>query len=189
MPLGLGDVLGEGGPGIGEDPAQPVKEPFHLLVAAEEDAAQHAARDACGMRLGIGQRQGGAPGAAEEQPFLNAEEAPQRLDVLDQMRRGVGAQLAQGARAAGAALVEDDQPPMGGIEKAAMHGPGAGTGAAMQEEHGLPARIAHLLPIHHMPLAQGQQARLEGGYVGKEITARHGELRSGHETPSGYIGM
>ena len=125
------------------------------------------------MRLRIGQRQGAAPGAAEQQPALDAEEAPQRLDVGDQVRGGVVAQLAQRAGAAGAALVEDHHAPMAGVEEAAMHRAGPGARAAVQKQRRLAARVAHLLPVHDMAARERQQAGLEGRDIGEEVAAGH----------------
>jgi len=80
-PLLRRQVLDEGCPGIGEDAAKAGQEPLHLRPAAEEDAAQHAARHPLRMRLGIGEREGRAPGPAKQQPALDAERSPQRLDI------------------------------------------------------------------------------------------------------------
>ena len=68
---------------------RPVKEPLHLRPAAEEHAAQHAAQHPLGVLLRIGKREGGPPGAAEQQPSLDAEETAQHLDVGDEVRGGV----------------------------------------------------------------------------------------------------
>jgi hypothetical protein len=71
------------------------------------------------------------------------------------------------------ALVENDEAPVGGVKKPAMHGAGAGAGTAMQEQHRPAARVADLLPIHHMPIGQRQIAGFEGPDLGKKVAAWH----------------
>src|SRR3546814_15017923 len=85
------------------------------------------------MRLRIGKRQGRAPGAAEHVPAHDAQVVAQALHVGDQQRRGVVGELAERCRAAGAALVEDDDAIMARVEEAAVVGAGPGTRAAVQE--------------------------------------------------------
>ena len=87
-------VAGEGGVGVREDGAQAVQEPVHLGAAAEEDAAQHQGGDVGGVGLGVGQRERGAPGAAEEQPAVDIQVGAQALDIVDQVLGGVGVQPA-----------------------------------------------------------------------------------------------
>ncbi len=77
----LGQEAGEIGVGVGEDHAQAVQEPFDLGLAAEEHAAEHAAGDTVWVGLRIGQRQGRTPGAAEQNPAVDAEMPAQRVDV------------------------------------------------------------------------------------------------------------
>src|SRR3546814_16082947 len=89
-------------------------------LAAEEDAAQHQGAHPLGMRLRIGKRQGRAPGAAEHVPAHDAQVVAQALHVGDQQRRGVVGELAERCRAAGAALVEDDDAIMARVEEAAV---------------------------------------------------------------------
>ena len=64
-------------------------EPVDLLLAQEEDAAQHQLGDALGVRLRVGERERAAPRAAEDLPALDAEVRAERLDVGDQMPGGV----------------------------------------------------------------------------------------------------
>src|SRR3546814_18020174 len=94
--------------------------------AAEEDAAQHQGADPLGMRLGIGERQGRAPGTAEHLPAHDAEVVAQALHVGGQMRRGVFRNLPQGRRAPGTALVEHDDAVVAGAEEAVGLRPGPG---------------------------------------------------------------
>jgi hypothetical protein len=60
------------------------------------------------------------------------------------------------------------------VKEAPMHRTCAGTRPAMQEEHGLPARIAHLFPIHHVPSGKRQEASFIWGDIGEKVSARHG---------------
>ena len=86
----------------------------------------------------VGQRERRAPGAAEDQPFVDAEGLAQALGVGDQMRRGVRLELAQRRRAPGPALVVDDDPVVGGVEEAAMRRGGAGPGPPWKNSTGRP---------------------------------------------------
>jgi len=125
------------------------------------------------VRLRIGERQSGTPGAAEQQPSPDAKMPTQCLDVVDQVRGGVGLQAAQWARSSGPALVENDGAPESGIEEPPVHRTRPGARAAMQEQHRHPARIAHLLPVHHMATRQRQIATLEGSDLREQVAARH----------------
>ena len=60
------------------------------------------------------------------------------------------------------------------VEEAAMHRPGPGAGAAMQEQHRLAARVADLLPIHDVAAGQRQVAGLERSDLGEQVAAGHG---------------
>ena len=100
--------------------------------------------------------------------------AAQRLDVGDQVLRGVVLQAAERARPPGAALVEDDDAPEVRVEEAAMHRAGAGARAAVQEQHRPAARIAHLLPVHDVAGGERQVAGLERSDLGEQVAARHG---------------
>src|SRR5689334_17663573 len=66
------------------------------------------------------------------------------------MGRRVVDDLAERRRPAGAALVEDYDPPMLGIEEPAVNRGRSGSGTAVQEQRRRPSRVSGLLPIHHM---------------------------------------
>ena len=66
--------------------------PVEFGLGQRVDAAHDEFADALGMRLGIGERQRRAPGAAEHQPFVEAAHLAQPLDVGDEMPGGVGVQ-------------------------------------------------------------------------------------------------
>ena len=172
--LGLRQEAGELRMRVGEHRAQPVEEPVDLAGPAEEHAAQHAAGHPVRIGLGVGQRQRRAPGAAEQQPAVDAEMPAQPLDVLDQVVGGVVGQAAERARPPGAALVEDHHAPEVGVEEAPVHRARAGARAAMQEQHRPAARIADLLPVHDMAGRERQVAGLERADLGKQVAAWHG---------------
>ncbi len=94
-------------------------------------------------------------------PALDAHQLAQPLDIADQMAGGVVDGLAQRQRAAGAALIEDDDAIMGRIEEAAMGRPGPGTRPAMKEDHRHALGIAALLPIHLVPAVEIEHAAVE----------------------------
>ena len=72
--LGERHALDAALPFEGEQHAHALVDPVHLLARAEEDAAQHEREDAVRMRLGVGERQRRAPGAAREDPALDHPE-------------------------------------------------------------------------------------------------------------------
>src|SRR3546814_1902415 len=63
-------------------------------------------------------------------------------------------ELAERCRAAGAALVEDDDAIMARVEEAAVVGAGPGTRAAVQEHDRAPFRIAGNFPVHGVAAVQ-----------------------------------
>src|SRR5262245_40021602 len=110
------------------------------------------------MVFGIGDRKRRAPGAAEHHPAIEAEVAAQLLEVGDQMQRRIICDLAEGLRTTGAALVEDDDVIVVGIEEATMHRAGAGPRPAMEEYHRRALRIAALLVVNLVRSANRQIA-------------------------------
>src|ERR1700740_2915310 len=86
--FGRGQKLREGAPSLGKDPAHAVEKPVDLLLAAEKNPPQDEPRTAPGVVSRIIEGQCRPPGAAEDEPFLDAEQGAQALDVGDEMRRG-----------------------------------------------------------------------------------------------------
>ena len=70
----------------------------------------------------------------------------------------LSARVAVRRRTPAAALVEDDDAVIPRIEEAAMRRGGAGARTAVQEQHRRAARIAGLLPVHHVRTAKWQTA-------------------------------
>jgi hypothetical protein len=101
----------------------------------------------------------------------------QGFHVGDEMRRRVVAQLAERQRAAGAALIENDDAVMVGVEIAPMVGRGAGARPAMQEHHRHAVGVAADLPIHLMQAIEIKQAR---GVRRDRRIKRGGAVRTGH---------
>src|SRR5204863_10018340 len=100
------------------------------------------------MYFAISERQCRTPGAAENEPLLDAEMLAQLLHVSDQMRCGVVAYFAERRRSPGAALIEDHDAVVRRIEEPTVIGGTAGTGSAMEKDDGYTMRIARLFPIH-----------------------------------------
>src|SRR5260221_2656845 len=105
-----------------------MEEPLDLRSSAQEDAAQDEGGHALGMPEAVGQRQGAAPRAAEQQPLSDAEMVPELLHVGHQVAGGVILQFAQRHRAATAALVEHNDAVELRIEEAPMDRRRAGAG-------------------------------------------------------------
>ncbi len=99
--------------------------------------------------------------------------APQRLNVVDEMPERVVLQRAQGQRPSGAALIENDDAVMSGIEEAAMGRGRARAGPAMQKQDRHAMRIARLLPIHRVTGVKRQHPGREGFDRWEKILAVH----------------
>jgi hypothetical protein len=94
---------------------------------------------ALGMGLGVGQRQGRAPGTAEQHPFVDAQVFADALEVGDQVPGGVVFQAGVGRRAAAAALVEGDDAVQVRVEIAAALGVATGAGPPWMNTTGKPS--------------------------------------------------
>jgi hypothetical protein len=141
-------MAGKSAPGLRREFAQAIEEPVDLRLAAQEDAAQRETAHPARMMLGIGQCEGGAPGAAEHEPAIDAEMRAQLLHVLDQMRRRIVLDLAQWLGPAAAALVENHDAVEGRVEKPAVGGIGAGARTSVEKHDRHTLGVAALLIIH-----------------------------------------
>jgi len=136
--LGLGDRSDELGPGLGEEPClADAVEPVELGPGHGEQAAQHQRRHPVRVALGVEQRQGRPPGAAEELPAADPEIAADPLDVLDQVPGGVVLDRPVRPRTAGAALVEEYDEVPRRIEEAAHERADPGPGPPCSTSTGL----------------------------------------------------
>ena len=90
------------------------------------------------MGLGVGQGEGRAPGAAEDEPGPHAQVLAQALHVGHERPRRIGRQVRLGLPGAGqgaaaAALVEQDDAVALGVEEPPVVGGAAAAGAAVEE--------------------------------------------------------
>jgi hypothetical protein len=122
------------------------------------------------LRIGKGKRR--SPRAAEHQPSLNGEQFAQLLDVCDQIPGRVVLNRPERLGPSSAALIEQHNPIVFGIEELAIAGFGATAWTAMQEEHRRAMRIAALLPVdpvmsptHHHTARIGFQRREEASHM------------------------
>ena len=118
-----------------EKPAHVVKKPVHLAGRAQKNAAQDKANTAIRMGLTIGESQGAAPTAAENQPAFDLQGNTQSLHVADQIGGGVGVQFPQWGRVAAATLIEQDDAIVFGVEKLPMDRRRARTRTAVNEQY------------------------------------------------------
>jgi hypothetical protein len=175
-------------PQIGEQPRSPfLVVPQHLGAPQREDAAQDERRHPGRMRLRIGQRQRAAPGAAEHQPALHAQQGAQPLDVGHQIPGRVVVQRSTGARAAAAALVKQQHAITLGVKQAAVLGRAARAGAAMQKHRRLALGVAAQLPVHRMAVAGFQNAGAKG--LDGRVKDGLGKFRCGGAGGSGHEGQ
>ena len=109
-----------------------------LPAAGGEDAAQDHAGDIFRVGLGIGQGQGAAPRAAEQQHLAQTEVTPELFDIGDQVRRVVAAQLAVGPAQAAATLVMEHDMEFPGIEIAEIRAEQPAPGPPCRTMTGMP---------------------------------------------------
>ena len=81
------------------------------------------------------------------------------FDISHEMGRRVVGNLAERPRSPGAALIENYDPPILGIEKPPMRRRRAGAGTAVQKQRRDASRITRLLPIHCVAGIEPQSAR------------------------------
>jgi len=83
----------------------------------------------------------------------------QLLEVLDQVRRGVGLEQPGRTALAAAALVVEHGAVVRGVEEAALGGHAAATGPAVQVDHRLAVGPAGFLEIEFVAVADGKPLR------------------------------
>ncbi|MOA01380.1 hypothetical protein D3C78_1207880 [compost metagenome] len=125
------------------------------------------------MGLCVGQRQGRAPGAAEQHPLVDAQVLADALHVRHQIPGGVAVETGVRGRAAAAALVEGDDAIDGRIEPAAAGRIAAGARPAVDEQHRQAVRRAALVDVQlvrmvHRQLVAGVgfDLRIQGVHAG-----------------------
>ena len=152
-------------------------EPLQLPAPQHEDAAQNQLADLARVGLGIGQRQGRTPAAAENLPALHAQVPAQLFDVGHQVPGGVVHQVGVRGRPAGAALVEQDDPVGLGIVETPHLGPAARARPAVQQHHRLALGVAALFVIQPVAAVRLQEAAVVGFKVG--VQAAHAVFATG----------
>ena len=113
------------------------------------------------MRLRVRERERAAPRPAEDEPAIDLEMAAQALHVGDEMPGRVGFERGMRAAAPRAALIEHDDAVAGGIEEPPRIDVAAAAGTAVHEHRGLAARVARLLVVHLVAVADGEVAAVE----------------------------
>ncbi len=192
--LGLGDGREVVLPRVGEDRARAaLVEPVDLLLAEEEDAAQHELGDALGVGLGVGQREGRPPGAAEDHPAVDAEVGAEALDVGDERPGGVVVEARVRRALPAPALVELDDAVALGVEEPPVLRVAPAAGAAVEEHHRPPVGVARLLPVEVVDGGHAQPPRSPRGDLRVQTVSttshcRHGRHRShgGRRTVNRY---
>jgi len=153
-------------PLFGEEDGDPTtEEPVHFRVSAGRDPEVNHLADPLGISLGVGEREGTAPGAAEYQPIVDLQVLPQVLhvsdEVLGRVARQVGLQQAGVRRApAAVALIEEHEAVGAGIEEPAVPRRTSRAGAAMHDDGRLPTRIAADLPVDELAVTHRQMPML-----------------------------
>lgn len=160
-PLLLRNDAHEVFPEIGEESRCPfLIEPVELMLARSKNPPQDELADPLGMRLGICERQGGAPGPAEKLPLLDAGDSPQALHVLHQMPGRVRLQAGVRRRTSAPSLIEQEHVIFLGMKEAAVGRRDPAAGPAMDEERWLCSGFPRAFEIEDMAVANIQMTRL-----------------------------
>ena len=162
------DGAGQPVPRLRVEPSHPFADPRHLLRAGGGHGHQQQAEHPLGPGQGVVQGQGAAPGGAGDQPALHPEVLAQQFQVLQQVGGGVVLEPVpgithQGCAAAGAALLQRDQPVALGVEVAPVARTQRCAGSAMEVEGRNAVGVAALLPVQLVALACREHAGASGG--------------------------
>ena len=157
--------------------------PVEFCPRAEKHRPQRHAEHPFGMRLGIGQREGRAPRAPDDQPAVDAQMFTYPLHVGKQMPGRVGLPTVPRRAAPRAALIEEDRPEVARIEQRALRRLAAAARPAVKEHGWHPVRAAYRLDIELVPVAHRQHfdRRRGVGVVERELGIHHGD--SGSKVP------
>jgi hypothetical protein len=151
-------------------------DPVDLLAARRRDGHQGQRADARRVLLRVREGEGGAPRDPGDDPVLDVQVLPDRLDVGDQPLRGVVGETVTGLgderpAAAAGALVDADQAVPGRVEVGPVPAAAERTaGAAVQPERGDAVGGAGLLPVQGRAVADVEHPG--GGGFGPRV--RHG---------------
>ena len=146
--------------------------PVNIARAAEKNPAQNQAAHTLRMGFSIGQPQSAAPGAAEDQPFFNAQMLTDTFDVGHQIPGGVIRQFRMRRGTPATALIEQHDAIALRVEIAAMIHRTARPRPAVQKHHGNAVGIAAFLDVQGMQRADGKckvvvrlNGRVEGAHI------------------------
>jgi hypothetical protein len=118
-------------------------QPVELVLLEQEDTAKDQLGNPLGVRLGVGERERGAPASAERLPFLDPGDlGAELLDVLDKVPGGVVLEVRERGLLAATALVEHQDLVLVRVELPAVVGARCAARSAVKEDHGLAVRIA-----------------------------------------------
>ena len=99
------------------------------------------------MRLGVGEGEGRTPGAAEDLPLRDAEVLAELLDIGHEVPRRVRLQARVRRALPAAALVEEDDPVLLGVEEPPHLAVRSAAGSAVEEDDRLARRVPALLEV------------------------------------------
>ncbi len=131
----------------------PNERPFDFAARAEKYSAQHEADDALGVGFGIGERQGRAPRAADDHPFLDCVMLADGFDIGDEVLCRIRRAREMRVTASGAALIEEKCMMARGMENCAVAVLRAAAGSAVQKDSRDGAFEADFFDVNPMPVA------------------------------------
>src|SRR5262245_29195280 len=114
--------------------------------------------------MGFGVRQGerASPRSSEDEPALDTKVLAQPLHVVDQIPGRVFAQLRVGTAFPTAALIEQNDAVMVGIEKTPVFGQSPAPRSAVNEHRGTPLRVAAFFEVNLVKLRNAQHSGAVG---------------------------
>ena len=114
------------------------------------------------MGLGKGKGEGRSPGASEDEPAVDSRLLAKPLDIFNEVPGSVCLERRVRRGSTATALVEQQDIVALGVEQPPMCRPASGARPAVKEDGWNPVRIAALLPVETVSVADVQRAGPKG---------------------------
>ena len=160
--LFFGDDIRETSPQVRPEGSGPAAiEPVQFALHRQKDAPQDKAANPIRIRLCIDKCQRGAPASTEERQLLDVERLSDPLDIRDEMPGRVRHHRRMRARPATPTLIKQDDPVVRRVEVAPHCRGRAAAGTAVQDHNRRPIRVAALLHVDLVPIANTHHPLIE----------------------------
>ena len=164
--------LDETVPFFRENAADILRCPLDFAMRGRRHERENQRFNSIRMRLSVRKRERRPPGKAQDCPLIDTAQFAWCFNVGDQMGGCVGAEIRSWitcgwSAAAGTALIEQHSIEKLRVKKPPLTHRTPCTGTTMQEERGLPSRIAAAFPVNPVSTANIEHATVVWLYVGK----------------------